>query len=158
MYKFKKYRETPKYIIYNITNSNNQPIKFFINETNTPFGIEKFYSKRIVKWDITNKLDLLYNLNEFETLLLKHAHSVYSTDCVLYTKIIDRNSFGKLLETDVNKDSFDLIKHETGEVIVYSDIDKNTNVNIEIEIKSFNISKEENTIYYNISINKIYIL
>ncbi len=158
MFKFKKFRSNEKYTIYHIKNEKNSHIKLFINDTYTPFGIEKFYNKKIVKWDITNNISLIETITKFEQQLQKFLLSTHSDKYDLYSKIIDRNIYGKILETNVEDDSFDLIKHEKGEVLTFTDIKPDMKVNVELEFKSFNVSNDDNKVYYNITTKQIYIL
>ena len=158
MFKFKKFRTTEKYTLYQIKNDKNIHPKLFINDTYTPFGIEKFYSKKIVKWDITNNTELVSAINNFEQQLQTFLTKTYSKKYELYSKVIDRNIYGKLLETNIEDDSYDLINHEKGEVLTYKDVKPDIKVNVELEFKSLNVSTEEDKVYYNLTTKQIYIL
>ncbi len=153
MYNIKKTTSRFKNEYYKIENKNKTFIKFFINNVHTPFGLDERYNKKIIKWELENNLELIFSIRNFENELIK-----YFKDYELYSKISKNEGFKEMLETNIDKDSFDIIKHEEGDVITFYDLKKNIRCNVEVIVSNLSINKENKKIYYNLSVESIHII
>jgi len=140
------------YKIYKLDNKEQVPIKFFLTNTSPPFGVEDRYSKKIIKWVLEPFASL--DIRNFEAeLRVLFNKNIENTNIEFISKIHKRDNFDDMLETILEGESFDIIKHEEGEVICFSNINHNFKCNVEIEVKSVNLSKDK--IYYNLIVKKI---
>ena len=126
-------------ILLTINKNNGKPIRFQLTNTKTLFGIEKFYSNKLIKWTIE---DVNYReLVDFEMELLKsinlyiEQNNLQIESLELVSKILTREKFPTMIQTILEGNSGEIIKHEAGYVVSYDSIKKGYNANVLLEVK-----------------------
>ena len=120
--------------------------------THNIFGIENKYQNKIIKWVLNqNQLDAI---NILESNILENLSKLLNnSNLILKSKVIKKKDYPILLETKLKINSNEVIKHDIGDIVTYSDIKKNKKYNVELYIK--NISIKNNYIFYNFIVKKI---
>lgn len=151
-----KKTSSAKGILFAISKENGYPIRFFLTKTKTLYGIEKFYANRLVKWVIDSAV--YKELVDFEVELLNSINKYIEKEGLEYesielvSKILSDSRFPTMIQTIVEGKSGEVIKHQSGSLVTFNDIIKGFSGNIQLEVKSINISNGK--LYYNI-VNKV---
>jgi hypothetical protein len=137
----------------------NKPYIIKINNSKTPFGIQKSYNRKLIHWYIKDFNDIKL-INHFKEYLLDNILNkiINTNDLFIDTKLSKKDNFPFLLETIINPNisSNDCIKHSPGEIITYDDIIKGLNANIIVECSTISVNNNKvNMIWY---INNIEII
>ena len=133
---------------------NIKPIEIKLNNVKSIFGKEKKYNNFFIKWCINN--NDIYIVRLIESMLKtsfvdEDINEINSALCI-------KQNYPTMLESKiVNTSSYDVISHESGEIITYDDI-KNKVCNVTLKLKSVNIPKSKNKLYYNLEIINIALL
>lgn len=126
-------------------------IKLNLGGSITLFGVENYYTGKIVKW-VLNEFDII-KLRDIENNLLE-ASSKYGAN-KLDSKLIVKNGYKPMLITKIKHNCLanDIIKHENGDLLTFNDIKKNKQYNVLLILRHLSIKDE--TIYYNFEISRI---
>jgi hypothetical protein len=127
-------------------------IELNLLNTHNIFGIENKFKNKIIKWVINeNQLDAI---NILESDILENMFKLLNNpDLILKSKVIKKKDYPILLETKLNLNSNEVIKHDIGDIVTYSDIQKKKKYSVELYIK--NLSIKNNNIFYNFIVKKI---
>lgn len=145
-----------KGILFSISKKSGQPIRFFLTNSKTLYGVEKFYANKLVKWTVDKQVYI--ELTDFEMGLLDAINKYIEKENLQYesielvSKILSDSRFPTMIQTILEGNSAEIIKHSSGSVVSFNDITKGFTANVQLEVKSVNISGGK--LYYNI-VNKI---
>ena len=139
--------------VHTLKNKTKIPIEFKLRDVKSIFGIEERFNKKYIKWTINNNdIDIISLIEN----MIKSSFEEYDIDELVSKKYFKPN-YPKMLETKVvNNNSFQIIKHEQGNIITFNDL-KNKLCNVKLVLKYVNIQNNNNKkkLYYNFEITEI---
>lgn len=127
-------------------------IELNLLNTHNIFGIENKYKNKVIKWVLNQ--NQLNTINILESNILENMSKLLNKqDLIIKSKVIKKINYPILLETKLNLNSNEVIKHDIGDIVTYSDIQKKKKYNVDLYIK--NIYLKNNNIFYNFIVKKI---
>lgn len=150
----KKLKSIGSGCLYNIS-SDGKKIEIKLSNTKTIFGIENQYNTKIIKWNLQKseleKIQIIENLiiKEFKELQIDEVKS----------KIINKPNYPTMILTKINKNktSNDIIKHESGEITSFKEINKAILYDVNLSLSSLFLKNEDdkNILHYTIETDLI---
>tara|TARA_B100000401_G_C52791070_1_gene713422 strand:- start:130 stop:621 length:492 start_codon:yes stop_codon:yes gene_type:complete len=150
----KKLKSIGSGCLYNIS-SDGKKIEIKLSNTKTIFGIENQYNTKIIKWNLQKseleKIQIIENLiiKEFKELQIDEVKS----------KIINKPNYPTMILTKINKNktSNDIIKHESGEITSFKEINKTILYDVNLSLSSLFLKNEDdkNILHYTIETDLI---
>ena len=143
--------------LYSVSVSDGQkvkPIEIKLNGVKSIFGKEQKYNNHFIKWCVCKQdIDIIRLI---ESMLITSFIDENITE--INSAVVIKENYPTMLESKiVNKSSHDVISHKPGEIFTFDDI-KNKQCNVTLRLKSVNIPKLKNKLYYNLEIVDIALL
>ena len=133
--------------LYKIS-SDGKNLQIKLSNTKSIFGVENLYNTKTIKWNINNSE--LEQIQIIENLIRKEFKNIDIDE--IKSKIISKPNYPTMVMTKINKNktSNDIIKHESGEITSFEEINKLFFYDVDLIISSLFLKNEhdKNILYY----------
>lgn len=133
--------------LYKIS-SDGKNLQIKLSNTKSIFGVENLYNTKTIKWNINNSE--LEQIQIIENLIRKEFKNINIDE--IKSKIISKPNYPTMVMTKINKNktSNDIIKHESGEITSFEEINKLFFYDVDLIISSLFLKNEhdKNILYY----------
>lgn len=135
--------------------SDGKNLQIKLSNTKSIFGVENLYNTKIIKWNI-NKSEL-EKIQIIENLMRKEFKNIDIDE--IKSKIISKPNYPSMIMTKINKNktSNDIIKHKSGEITSFEEINKIFLYDVVLIVSNLFLKNEgdKNILHYTLEIESI---
>ena len=140
--------------LYKIS-SDGKNLQIKLSNTKSIFGVENSYNTKTIKWNI-NKSEL-EKIQIIENLMRKEFKNIDIDE--IKSKIISKPNYPSMIMTKINKNktSNDIIKHKSGEITSFEEINKIFLYDVVLIVSNLFLKNEgdKNILYYTLETESI---